>query len=441
MVAWVFSSKARATLHGARVLAVACLAALLAAGPSWAQTKVSTTVGTEKVVVAGSAVKFEKIEAPALGEIFTRSNAKGDKHDLIYRAPDKVPDAPVPFTYTPAGGQPVKVEVTVDSGATPEPESVMVGTQQVLVRESTVLITKDKAVLGQVAVTSAGDPPTYDLVYTAPKVGVGKKDEVAYTIGEKDYKVSVALRENIWGTGYEAAFKVLFTLFVLAVILELGLAVLFNWRYFLRWFDAAGLKTVITVLVAYWFVRALDLDIIARLVNVLWMSSYSSDFVSRLVSALVLAGGSATVNTLMVALGFRAVRTAESVQRKPAPTDAWLAVLVSKDKVERAEVGFETTRPAPQPQQGAAVGPAPPLKYALLARLNKLWPARFANAPFIRNPGRFPGWGGYVLQPGTEYTVVIQGVTADGTSTVGNPVKRGPFTPAPGAIIDIHVTL
>ena len=405
-----------------------------------AQTNASVTAGAEKVVASSSA-RFDKIESPPLGEVFIRSNAKGDKHDLVFKAPDKIPDAPIEFSYAVGAAPPVKVAVTVESGASAEPTSVMLGTEQILLRESSSLITKEKAVLGQVAVRSAGDPKKYDLVYVAPKDGAGKKDEVSYSIADKDYKVTVGLRENLWGTGYEAAFKVLFATFVVAVVLELGLSVLFNWRYFLRWFDAAGVKTVVSVGVAYWFVRVLDLDVLAKLVNAVWLSSFSSDGVSRFISALVLAGGSATVNTLMVSLGFRSVRTAESVQRKPLPTDAWLAVMVSGATARRAEIRLlNTAAEAAAPAVGAAGGAAPPVPYELVHRLNRLWPEWAWRLPFVRNPGRFPGWGGYVLAPGTEYILSIQGLDTQGNE-VGQPTRVGPFKPARGAIIDIQAVL
>jgi hypothetical protein len=434
-----------------RLAGVGVLAIVTATTHAQNAQKVTLTAGTEKVV-ASSASRFEKVDPPSLGEVEIHSTANGSKHDLVFKAPTRMPEAPIEFSYTITGGQPVKVTVTVDSGVTPEPTSVMVGTELILVADSTTLITKEKAVLGQVVVRSSGDPKKYTLVYLAPKEGAGKKDEVVYVIGDKEFKTSIALQENIWGTGYEAGFKVLFAMFVVAVVLELGLAVLFNWRYFLRWFDAAGAKTVITVAVAYWFVTHLNLDVMAKLVNAVWLSSYSSDFMSRFISALVLAGGSATVNTLMVALGFRSVRTAESIQRKPLPTDAWLAVMVSRaDKnVKRADIHLEdvTATNAAAANAAGVAGAAGAAGMAgvaaaptLLSRLNTLWAPAARRVPLIRNPGRYPGWGGYPIIPGNVYKLKIQGLDGNGKDLTNNVMTVGPFTPARGAIIDIQAVL
>jgi hypothetical protein len=560
------------------VLGAAILAASLAA--AHAQTKVTVPAGVEKPIATASAAIEKFARVPAVGDLTARSYPEGSKFDLMFKAPEKVPDSPIEVSYT-AAGKVEKVLVTVEGGVTPEPTSVMVGTERALVQDSTTLISNDKATLGQVAVRSAGDPKKYELVYIAPKDGAGKKDEVSYAIGGKEFKVSIALTENLWGTGYEAAFKVLFAMFVLAALLELGLAVLFNYRYFLQYFDASGTKTIVSVFVAYTFVRTLDLDVVAKLVNVVWLSNYSSSGLSKFISALILAGGSATVNTLMVTLGFRAVRTSESIQRRPPANEAWLAVMVSKgpnSKAQHAEIRLvdveaqaaarvvapaaaiddavkaaaaaaardaaelaaqqadaahdaaisasvnvvnavgeekqtrqhatfakdaearakeaataargadkaaadaalvrarseldvadqsaraaekaateaksllvkaKATEEAAEAAKKSAEGVANaaalslqsvPLPFVLLHRLNALWPEWTWRLPFVRNPGRFPGWGGHSLAPGTVYQLEIQGLNAHGVPE-GTPVIVGPFTPARGAIIDIKATL
>jgi hypothetical protein len=232
---------------------------------------------------------------------------------------------------------------------------------------------------------------------------------------------------NPWGGGYEAAFKILFAALVMAAIIEWALSVVFNWRWFLVVFDAKGLKTIITLVVSLIVVSSFDLDIVRELINVLRNANYPSSIPTRLLSALVIAGGSAGVNSLMVTLGMRSVRTAETLQDKPPPTKAWLAVqgYVVTANVVTIDVGIkkgtETT-------------------FKLLGRLSGLRAPGTIRWPFFRDRSRLPSYGGFYVEPGVEFTVELQGKDkAD--QVVGGPQKFGPYMPAQGAIIDIEGTL
>jgi hypothetical protein len=166
---------------------------------------------------------------------------------------------------------------------------------------------------------------------------------------------------------------------------------------------------------------------------------------SKLLSALVLAGGSSGVNSVLVSLGFRSVRTAETIQQKPPPDKAWLAVEVTR-----------TPRKGDQPAvdvllesiaNNVASGPQ------LLTRLKHTrWPV-IGRLPFIRGTGRFPAWGGHPLEPGVTYKVYIQQAPAQVPQGQQAPAQvpqgqQAPdlillaeFKPAKGAIIDVNGTL
>ena len=130
------------------------------------------------------------------------------------------------------------------------------------------------------------------------------------------------------------ALRILAIAFVVAVLLESGLAVLFNWRPFLLLFDARGVRTIISVIFAYIFVTAFDLDIVRYLVAAYSNLPQQSEFGSRLISALIMAGGSGGVNKMLVALGFRQIKTAEQVVSKPEPTHAWISVALTRIKAK-----------------------------------------------------------------------------------------------------------
>jgi len=112
---------------------------------------------------------------------------------------------------------------------------------------------------------SAATPKTYALLYTAPATNTVFTETIKYTNpAERTFTITVtpAGSDEI----YNEAFKALLVLFVVALLLESGLAVLFNWRPFVVYFDGRGAKTPITVIVAYMFVSHYELDIVTRLV-------------------------------------------------------------------------------------------------------------------------------------------------------------------------------
>jgi hypothetical protein len=60
---------------------------------------------------------------------------------------------------------------------------------------------------------------------------------------------------------------------------------------------------------------------------------------------------------------------------------------------------------------------------------------------FLRDRGRFPPSGGYVLTPGAQYQVVLEGSgTRDGQRVKVRSATWGPHDVMPGAIIDLRLT-
>jgi hypothetical protein len=113
------------------------------------------------------------------------------------------------------------------------------------------------------------------------------------------------------GDLFTSSFKALFVLFILAVILESGLAIIFNWKLFFTIFDTRATKPLVAIVVASVFVFAYKLDITTTLVNIYTGTTYPLNVGRQLLTALVIAGGSSGVNRMLQALGLR------SVQRHP----------------------------------------------------------------------------------------------------------------------------
>jgi hypothetical protein len=223
---------------------------------------------------------------------------------------------------------------------------------------------------------------------------------------------------------YDQSLRAIFLLFALAVVLESSLAVIFNWRPFIETFNARAVRPVVSFLVACVFVWLFDLDLITKLVNVINPATYPTSPSGRLLTALMLAGGSAAINNVLVGLGFRQQRTPETAVPKPPPTQGWIAVRVDRSLVKGPVSIF--------------LGPPPPAgaKPPLVAILDR--PSSRLFRYFLADPGRFPHTGGHAVAANTAVVVHV-----DGDDSAGKPVHKewGPMTIGGGAVIDLDVTM
>ncbi len=224
---------------------------------------------------------------------------------------------------------------------------------------------------------------------------------------------------------YGEAFKALFLLLVLATVLESALAILFNWRPFVETFNARAVKPVVSFLVAWLFVYMFNLDIVTSLARLVQRGVPPLDDTGRVLTAMVIAGGSAGVNNLMVALGFRQVRNPETAVPKPPPNKGWISVSIVRTTEIRGPVTVGI---------GVADGSG---RVPVVASLKAS--TRPSLRYFLRDGGRFPGSGGYALQKGELVTVKVTALKADGKTTLDQ--TWGPNVIAEGAIIDLTFTM
>jgi hypothetical protein len=227
---------------------------------------------------------------------------------------------------------------------------------------------------------------------------------------------------------YSASFKVLFVLFVLAVLIESGLAVIFNWRPFLELFDARGVKTLVAIGFSYFFVEAFDFDVTTRLVNVYSSTNYPVNLPGKIVTALVLAGGSSGVNNLLIALGFRQISAQRQDTPRPPPQEAWIAVRLRRRLAKGPVTVRIGTDANALPVAGTIAGSARPGGRLL--------------GYFVRDQGRFPTSGGYPVAAGQTYTVRMEGVDqAAAPVAVAAGASWGPYPLAAGALINLELSL
>jgi hypothetical protein len=275
---------------------------------------------------------------------------------------------------------------------------------------------------GLLKVNESPSSPKYVLVYTAPAGTSEFSDTIKYSADGSEHTVLVSSGSSSDAV-YGESFKVLFFLFVLAILVEQGLAVIFNWRPFLLLFDAKGVRTIIAVGFAWIFVDHFDLDITSKLANIYYPgSNYSISPLGKFITALILAGGSSGVNNLLVALGFRSVKTAEQVTPKPARTEGWVAVTLRRQNA----VGPVTAligNPANggPPAAGTITGTAPRAAFV-----------RY----FLRDPARFPPSGGFSVPAGERCQITLAGVDNQGQARTA---AWGPYPISAGAIIDVDL--
>lgn len=158
------------------------------------------------------------------------------------------------------------------------------------------------------------------------------------------------------GSPYGELFDLLVEIFILAVLIEVGLAVLFQWRVFLRFFEGRGWKVPIAFGVSLAVVLAHGIDLPGEVVTVLDGESTGGKEVGYLVSALIIAGGSSSVNSVFASLGWRnplAAREKAEQEQQASQGRLWV-------KVIRPANATSQNQPVIVKLDGTAVGTIPP---------------------------------------------------------------------------------
>lgn len=226
------------------------------------------------------------------------------------------------------------------------------------------------------------------------------------------------------GPIYEASFRILFKLFIVAAVLEQALALLFNWKLFREYLDERATKPLVAFAVAAFLVWWFGLNLLSDLLRLYAApgTPVSTDgVVSGALTALILGGGSSAVNNLLTTLGLRPVREPLAAPR-PVATAAWVAVKVSRV----AAVGPITVMAADATGVQHALG-----------TVDGAQRFRFASF-FLRDAGRFPPSGGHVLAPGT-WSILLQG--RDKGNVQLTSATWGPYQIDAGSVINLGLAV
>jgi hypothetical protein len=272
---------------------------------------------------------------------------------------------------------------------------------------------------------ASGDAPVL-VLYKARDTTTVVTETLTCTVGtqKQTLNITVSPASGFGPQAYSEAFKALFLLFVLAVFLESALAILFNWRPFVETFNSRAVKPVVSLAFALFLVYKFQIDLISSLAKLINPSVPALDDSGRILTAMVIAGGSAAVNNLMVGLGFRQQRTPEQVAPKPPANKGWISVSIIRTP--------EITGPVT-----VAIGTESGGQVPVVAALShSTTPGRRF---FFRDRGRFPGSGGYAIAKDTIVKVKASAAKADGSGTLEK--TWGPNPVADGGIIDLTFTM
>lgn len=284
----------------------------------------------------------------------------------------------------------------------------------------------------------------FEILYKGNAVNGSGTDTLSYTVtGSTTPKVvNITIEDappNLDAADFGATFKALLLLFTLAVVLESALAVIFNWRPFVETLNARAVRPLIAVAVAYIVVSSFGLDLVASIITAMreGQGSVVSGPVTQIITALIIAGGSAGVNSILVALGYREIKTPETAP-KPPPEKAWLAVKAKRRKaVGPIEVLVGTP---PAPVGGMDLPVAELVKTLPIMGTIQGGVARVrALSYFFADKGRLPTYGGHEVTPGTIYTVLLVGRDEHQKVVTSDP--WGPRSFAKGAIVDLELEI
>jgi hypothetical protein len=114
----------------------------------------------------------------------------------------------------------------------------------------------------------------------------------------------------------EKVGEILLVFLVLSVVFEVALTPVFNWRVFLKYFEGKGVKTPVTVVLAFIVFWSYGLDVVSDLLVALGHPAPQT-VGGRLLTALLIAGGSDGVLRIFTKLGIR-----DPAERKQRAEDA-----------------------------------------------------------------------------------------------------------------------
>ncbi len=290
-------------------------------------------------------------------------------------------------------------------------------------------ITEVTSTKGTVLVNKDGDGRNV-LVFIAPSDIPKEAVKVTYKVGNEEKETasySVQSAASTFGSSmvYEASFKALFTLFILAVVIESGLQLIFRWRPYLSTFNTAGVNALIAFAFSWFFVGYFQLDIATRLVNAYLgaQSSYANTPIGYALTALIIAGGSAGVNRVFRAFGIRPIGPPAEIVGPRHDDTAWISVSIKRERAK----GTISVLYGKENHE------------AVIGTISGKYSDNVLRNLFLRNKGRFPQSGGYRVAVTDEAQVIKVLAKDENNNDIPIPMW-GPHPIGSRAIIDVERT-
>ena len=227
---------------------------------------------------------------------------------------------------------------------------------------------------------------------------------------------------------YADSASVLVKLFMLALLLESALAVIFRWRVFIAVFDGRGWKTLIMIGLSWLVVSTFKIGWVGTLLKGYGAAIDDASVLPAILTTLVLAGGSSGIYNLLVRLGYRAPMTEAETRPTPPQDKAWLAIKVIRRSAQ-GDIRIHLDKATPQPD------PMPPAIAGVVGGSSAFGDVR---GLFFRDRMRFPRSAGYVVEPGVAYRLGV--AATDGTASIPSAIDDV-YVFARGTIVDLTVTL
>lgn len=227
------------------------------------------------------------------------------------------------------------------------------------------------------------------------------------------------------------AFTILMKAFVLALLLEQALALLFNWRLVQEFIIGKAWRTPIMFGASLALAFQMDFDLVTQLSNAYGPArAYAGDALTWGLTAAILAGGSVGVNRLLTGLGFRTqVRPDLVVQ--PDLNQAWMAIWCNRNANIMVCIAEADPPPADVPTLAALLG-----NRSIFKRLRDL---------FFPNSQRFPKSGGYLVRSKTAYRIYVilpDAQIVDAKGILRNTIADVPCLQfASRAVVDLYIKL
>ena len=153
------------------------------------------------------------------------------------------------------------------------------------------------------------------LVIYTPEDGFQGEDRFVYTTGGSAEApvtgivtvsvTSATAQEARKSAQLEETGRILLLLLVLAILLESGLSVLFNWRPFVVLGESRGLKTPIAIVTAAVFVFSYDINAVEDVLEAFAQEDLEDSWPGRLITAFIVAGGSGLIFQMFEKFGLR----------------------------------------------------------------------------------------------------------------------------------------